>query len=574
MSGQFNIGPSKGPRFPRGDDAASESAAADHAADFDALTDLFMGEVNAPPPRPDVHPPVRRAPVLRLASEEDLSDWDDDADSPDAAAGAPAAIAPLPPSPPRIAATAARGRDTARGDGTPARPSAEPAIVECIVLGNLPVYGAAWAAQYVREVARAAGRPVAYLRLQSGYASVELVGGGESAAIQAFASLEDAVKHAAARTYRWVLRADLGEEPRVAASPMVRVVTLLTGVDETAVLGAYTSIKSLASELSADGDTRDVAIRVAVMGATPMQAEPACKRLADAARQFLGRDVQYAVCGAKVSASRPADVLFSGRTEMRTADVMALLSQTLAAPGQEAAIPEMPSTPTPAVEPAAAGSLDELIERLAPVEPDTLLDDVYEDEPAPAPAARVPDPMATDRKPVPRSPVPPPMVPAVAAAATVAPVRAPEPVARAGACTEPEPVGALALLLEGLRPVSVLCPYAPGVELALDPAGGLHLLVRTEPEDGEDSEQRALSQLLVAGAWAEAHAMLLGPALAQAGAPAAFARPMHEAHKPALHLFTDRPKRSRRLLETDVRIHLLARVNIGGQSGWYCTELN
>ena len=241
----------------------------------------------------------------------------------------------------------------------------------------------------------------------------------------------------------------------------------------------------------------------------------------------------------------------------------------------------MPSTPTPAVEPAAAGSLDELIDRLAPVEPDTLLDDVYEDEPAPAPNARVTDQMVTDRKPVPRSPVPPPMVPgmpaAAAKAATAEPVaraRAEEPAAKAGACTEPEPVGALALLLEGLRPVSVLCPYAPGVELALDPAGGLHLLVRTEPEDGEDSEQRALSQLLVAGSWVEAHAMLLGPALAQAGAPAAFARPMHESCKPALHLFTDRPKRSRRLLETDVRVHLLARVSIGGQSGWYCTELN
>ena len=193
-------------------------------------------------------------------------------------------------------------------------------------------------------VARAAGRPVAYLRLQSGYASVELVGGGEPAAIQSFESLEDAVKHAAASTYRWVLRADLGDEPRVAASPMVRVVTLLTGVDETAVLGAYTSIKSMASELSADGDTPGVAIRVAVMGATPRQAEPACRRLAEAAKQFLGRDVQYAVCSAKVSASRPSDVLFSGRTEMRTADVMALLSQTLAAP---ATMPRSPKCRVP-----------------------------------------------------------------------------------------------------------------------------------------------------------------------------------------------------------------------------------
>lgn len=554
MSGHFNIGPAHGPRLRRGDDSA-----ADHAADFDALTDLFMGEVNAPPARPDVHPPVRRAPVLRLASEEDLSDWDDDSETP----AAPAAIAPLPPAPATNAAPVARGRTESRGDGAPNRPSAEPAIVECIVLGNLPVYGAAWAAQYVREVARAAGRPVAYLRLQSGYASVELVGGADAGAPQACATLEDAVKHAAARTYRWVLRADLGEEPRVAASPLVRVVTLLTGVDETAVLGAYTSIKSLAAELAAETDARDVAIRVAVMGATPKQAEPACARLAEAARRFLGRDVQHAVCGAKVSASRPADVLFSGRTDLRTADVMALLSQLLGAPA--AAAPDMPAASEPA--PAESSTLDELIDGLGGPDIDDALDEAYaEPEVAPVAAAR-PAPVREPAQPATAASAPP----AQARSARQDNAAAVAQAAATAAVTDVEPVGALALLLDGLRPVSVLCPYAPGVELALDASGGLHLLVRAEPDDGDDGEQKALSQLLVASAWAEAHAMLLVPALAATGAPAAHAA---ATQRPVAHLFTDRPKRSRRLLETDVRVHLLARVNIGGQSGWYCTALN
>ncbi len=553
MSGQFNIGPAHGPRLRRGDDSA-----ADHAADFDALTDLFMGEVNAPPARPDVHPPVRRAPVLRLASEQDLSDWDDDSETP----AAPAAIAPLPPAPATHAASTTRGRAESRGDGAPNRPSAEPAIVECIVLGNLPVYGAAWAAQYVREVARAAGRPVAYLRLQSGYASVELVGGADAGAPQACATLEDAVKHAAARTYRWVLRADLGEEPRVAASPLVRVVTLLTGVDETAVLGAYTSIKSLAAELAAETDARDVAIRVAVMGATPKQAEPACARLAEAARRFLGRDVQHAVCGAKVAASRPADVLFSGRTDLRTADVMALLSQSLGVPA--ASTPEMPAASEPA--PAESSTLDELIDGLGcPVIGDALDEACAEPEVAPVAAAR-PAPA--------HEPAQPATAAAPAALAHSATQGNAAPVAQAAATTavtDEQPVGALALLLDGLRPVSVLCPYAPGVELALDASGGLHLLIRAEPDDGDDGEQKALSQLLVASAWAEAHAMLLVPALAATGTPAAHAA---ATQRPVAHLFTDRPKRSRRLLETDVRVHLLARVRVGGQSGWYCTALN
>ena len=45
-------------------------------------------------------------------------------------------------------------------------PSRNP-VLECLVLGNLPVLASAWAGQYVREIAAAAGKPVAYLRVQA-----------------------------------------------------------------------------------------------------------------------------------------------------------------------------------------------------------------------------------------------------------------------------------------------------------------------------------------------------------------------------------------------------------------------
>jgi hypothetical protein len=52
------------------------------------------------------------------------------------------------------------------------------------------------------------------------------------------------------------------------------------------------------------------------------------------------------------------------------------------------------------------------------------------------------------------------------------------------------------------------------------------------------------------------------------------ALPGIRADSPLLHLFTSTPKVSRRLTETSLRLHLLAPVRIGDQSGWYCTELN
>jgi hypothetical protein len=82
---------------------------------------------------------------------------------------------------------------------------------------------------------------------------------------------------------------------------------------------------------------------------------------------------------------------------------------------------------------------------------------------------------------------------------------------------------------------------------------------------GPTEDDRVIASLMVASAWAESHAMLLKPAL-PAFSPAAGAA--------MLHLFTGTPKTSRRLAETNLRLHLLAPVSVGGQTGWFSTELN
>lgn len=503
--------------------------------EFDALTDLFLGEVGTgptePPRRVEADTPAparggRTQPVLRLAGAEDELDLEE--------------------GPATAAATAAAGSpsDAAR-DAAPATD----AIVECIVLGHLPVLAAAWGAQYVREIAQASGRPVAYLRLQHGYASIELIGGdGSSEALPSAKSLEDGMRLAAERTRRWIVRADAGEEAALAASPLVRIVTLLTGVDEAAVVAAYGSVKSLAKSLS--GSAAPL-LRVAAMGAAPEKAMSAGKRLAEAITRFVGREVDTAVCSARIASARPSEVLFTGRTDVLPAAAMELLARV--ANETEVAEPAAPRPvmPAPVAAPRAAeppAAIEEELEEVVPVR-------------AAAPRQTVSMPTVT----------PPPRV--VERVAAVAGRAAREELAPAA---EPEweraevfadAPSALALLLPGLRPVSVRCPYAEGIEFAVDRAGTVHLLSRIE--DGA-AEERALSELLVAGAWADAHASMLAASLGQSAALAASGL----GSQAELHLFTDRPKASRRLLETSVNVHLLARVEIAGRSGWYCTDLN
>ena len=43
---------------------------------------------------------------------------------------------------------------------------------------------------------------------------------------------------------------------------------------------------------------------------------------------------------------------------------------------------------------------------------------------------------------------------------------------------------------------------------------------------------------------------------------------------PTMHVFTDRPNDVRRLLDTEVRVHLLSSVEVDGRTAWCCTDLN
>lgn len=114
--------------------------------------------------------------------------------------------------------------------------------------------------------------------------------------------------------------------------------------------------------------------------------------------------------------------------------------------------------------------------------------------------------------------------------------------------------------IPGLTPLTFDCPYAPGVEIAVDEHGCLHVLSRLEGQ--------GLGALLTVQTWLKSHASLIRIATGERLSGSALESPI------SLHLFTADARRVRTLGDAPVRLHLLAPVEAGGHSVWFSSPLN
>lgn len=619
--------------------AEAATARSDQDGAFDALTDLFLGEVarpddadergvvaanagdedptGAPTTTSEIVPPPSR-PVLRLRRDEDEP----------TGAGVVSS-----------ATTEADVQDADGASGEPETPGPKvelgQPVVECVVLGNLPVLASAWASQYVREVANACGKPVAYVRVQAGFASVEIVGQWKDhppIAAARCASVEDALAAAKRITDRWIFRVETAQVGGVLDGPLVRALTLLTGTDEAARVAAYDALRAMASSVRTIGDAGPM-VRLAVMGAGEEPAAGAGRVLSEAAQKELGRNVAYFTCSARISAGRTPAMLYSGPVETDVAGVMHALEIASGVGRSAKTLVERPASEEPRVAEViriAEVPRDELtlervsapVVQMASVEAQAAdVQNVAEDvaveanghatiqtviDPSPAvPSPGILGPVVLSSVIVPlddaagtnvpgrddrheravvdvsprrsepvreppavaasvgarRSLVPEMDLPSAAEEAptppAAAPVPSPMPVFAATRATpQPELFG----YVRGVTGMSWDCPYAPGVHIGADDTGRLHLLVRAN--GGET--QGSIAALMVASSWARTHAKLIARATGASG-------PLEE---PELHIFTDRPKDAVRLIDSGVRVHVLAEVQVEGRTGWFCTDLN
>lgn len=401
------------------------------------------------------------------------------------------------PAPAAATATTAAPAAAPRAAVSPA----EAPRIEGLILGHLPVLASAWVQQYARHLAASLRGPVALVKLRAGEASLEIL--GEPAARQRpdaeAGSLEAAVAAAAGHVRAWLIRVDDVAEPILAESADLDAVTLLTGADEAAVVASYRTIKQLFRP--ADDEDSGPGVQLAIMGAGADRAGDASQKLQRAAETFLGRRVTVSSCVAKIGSGRAA-TLFRGPLDRSGAEILSWL----------------------------------------------------------IPAAREPSSSPAHRKPA------GPTLALAAEFATPAARPAPQPAAApahgngsAHAIASEHPL--LAAQIPGLTPVVARCPYTPGVELAVDSAGTLHLLAHAD----QVGPAPAVGQLLTAAAWASTHRDLLCMALAPA---------LAHGDRPVLHLMTRNARDVRHMGDADIRLHLLARVQAGGGAAWFCTELN
>ena len=157
----------------------------------------------------------------------------------------------------------------------------------------------------------------------------------------------------------------------------------------------------------------------------------------------------------------------------------------------------------------------------------------------------------------------PARAPVTAPATTAEPVREaePAPVVRAvQAPTDPAAAASesLAEHVPGLTLLAARCPDDSSIELAVDGQGRLNLLRRGDAPD-------ACQRLMAAVGWAARHAQLIA-------LTAPSATPLDVATPPVGRLFVDDPKAYRPMLDSSVRLHLLARAS--ADSPWLCLELN
>ncbi|MDX2131015.1 MAG: hypothetical protein SFY69_03050 [Planctomycetota bacterium] len=402
------------------------------------------------------------------------------------------------------------------------RPAPEPAPlhIEGLVLGHLPVLGAAWVTQYAKSQADAAHAPVALLRVQGGQTRLDLVmprgsearvssriGGAHS---PAGTTLAQAVDAAASQCARWVLRVDETGEADFALTPGIDSLTVLCGADDPAVVSTYRTIKNFVD--LADSREHAPTFRLGLMGADDERAAVAEQKVALATSVFLSRPIETGCRVAKVGACT-TQLLFRAD---ETHDVATLVGMITGADARRRAAAAVPARAADA--PAGAPPL----------------------APASAPSATL------------ASPAPP--APETAHASPGRTGTASH--ARAADATAPE-----SAVLEhlGIAPLSTACPAAPGVWLACDQTGVLHLVAQ-----GQASHEAGVRGLLAAAAWADAHAPLL---------EAAHAGSLRDVRSrgATLHLITTDARACRPLLDTGVRVHLATRAPHGA---WVFAPLN
>ena len=460
---------------------------------------------------------------------------------------------------------------------SPASPRATDAAageaVRVAMVGHLPVSAGLWITQLADRLARDEGA-VGVVRFVAGQVQVEVLRAGLGSSIAEALDLEQALEAAVRLARRWIVVPEASAAPSEVLRSGTRSLLVLTGADEAAVVGAYRMLKAIAEDAMVEGLPLP-RMQVAVLGASEAKVGEAMAKLNRTASAFLGMELPLAMAMQRMEPVQSSYRLTLPAPRALTfQDIPRLLEDLLrrqpaaAAPGDPPAIETLPeaiqsawpfaskpqaSEGEPRGEAPAAAPLPplppvrgdlEAIRRLVGGRAAAWSSYSASNAEAPVvPAASAPSP----------SPAEPGQLPPRPSDPFGGESRANGDLHLVRGAAFPRP---LAVRFPHLRPLPVQCPYHPAVELAVDAAGGLHLL----------APLASLEEVQAVAGWVRDHADLLR--LACPGIDRI------EDHELAIDLVTDRPEAAASLATSRLRVHLLLCVEMAGGAGWLRLPLN
>ncbi|MEM1353405.1 MAG: hypothetical protein AAGH88_00835 [Planctomycetota bacterium] len=566
-------------------------------------------QTSNPPDDDDSHP------MLRLTSE-------DGADL----ATAEAAVAEFVQAPTQAEAPAS-STETPKEQKPPAPATPAKAVVEAVVMGNLPGLAGPWLTQYAQLIAQNDG-PVAILHVGDDTIDLELVEPRDEALPAPrrptatlrvppmrdepsglIGLLEALVRAQTGPAQTVLVRLAPTTDPRdLSRLAAIDDWTLLCGSDGGSMAGGRQMIQQLTQ---ADPRLSGKHVGVMVMGSDEEAASNAAKQLAQTTGDMLVEPVSYI---GHLQRMQPVQARELGSFP----DPVSLWPRLVAwLDGLELPEPSPTTTAPPTPGPEASTRRDQAPARPteAPPPPTTTTTrqpasaDPLRSTPAGRPGQfhvpKPPPPAAVTRRQ--SSTQPPPGTPRASQPAATRPPRtsppaqpraqAPQPTSpqRPHAAPTPRPAASAeptatprnlrplpridfaALLadtpaaIQGATPLEARIPHQRSAQLVVDGQGVIHILTRhvsqsDDPEDGDP--RRAILDLIDARRWVSEHLELL--ALTQRDHDFTTA-------EPTLHLLTDRADLATGLvtrLGQSLRLHLLQQVTLGPETGWFCTPLN
>lgn len=403
--------------------------------------------------------------------------------------------------------------------------------VSTLIVGHLPVIAAPWVAQHARDMAKSVQAPVAVLSRSGDRTTLDLYNAPQLKEQQ---TIEGAIRQAVnAGCLRWLIRADAVTELDLMDHDRVDSMTLLTGADDAAVVGAYRAIKGLVSE-SSELDEHAVKINLAVMGSPAPKARGAAEKIRKAVQSFLETGLASVTLSEKVSVGGSSVRIFDESSETSLNELISMIPREAGRPG-----------------PRPEGSMD-----FSDVNQSGNLrlagEPGFESDEDPSRSQSMPGTASVTSR----------HAPSAVVRELKSEAESRETGDATGSSSRVGPMDTASCAhapLLGLLSVEARCPYADDVEIATDHEGRMHLIGTTIGQD----ISRSLESLQIAEAWAAAHAPLL---MAATGGKIK-ANPPLGSHQ---HLIVEHAASARRLLDGELSVYVLAK----GTHETLCVPLN